>query len=136
MSGDLIRMCESLTFQEKMELRNWLSDDIALSKHRIGKSPLRCSMLMGQMEDIMGVRNISYVSRIPLQVWARTMVAYQMNREGYLREEIGHQMMKGHSSITHMINKMRDALSLPEAYKDIITIWNEFQKRIQDDIHN
>ena len=135
MSEDLIRMCESLTIQDKMELRSWLSDDIASSKKRIGKSPLRCSILLGEMADIMGVRNISYVSRNPMHVWARTMVSYQMNREGYLRKEIGHQMMKRHSAITHMIDKMRDALSLPEAYGDIIEIWNAFQKRIQDDIH-
>ena len=56
--------------------------------------------------------------------------------EGYTTTEIGHQMEKDHSSVIHMRKKMQDALSLPWAYKDIIPIWNEFQKRIKDDIHN
>ena len=77
------------------------------------------------------MKYVSLVSRIPEHVWARTMVAYQMVKEGYTSTEIGHQMMKDHSSVTHMKNKMQDALDLPQAYRDILETWNEFQKRIQ-----
>ena len=135
MSEELKLMCEDLTLQDMVELREYLSDIISSSKGGIRKTPLRCSMLLGEMADILGEKYISYVSRIASHVWARTMVAYQMILEGYSTTEIGHQMIKDHSTITHMKVKMEDALSMPQAYQDIIPIWNEFQKRIQDDIH-
>lgn len=135
MSEELKLMCEDLSLQDMVELREYLSDIISSYKGGIRKTPLRCSMLLGEMADILGVKYISYVSRIPCHVWARTMVAYQMIREGYSTLEIGHQMEKDHATITHMKNKMKDALSLPQAYQDILPIWNEFQKRIYNDIH-
>lgn len=131
MSEDLKRMCENLPLQDKVELRDFLSDQITSSRGGIGKSPLRCSILLGEIAVIIGVKYVSLVSRIPEHVWARTMVAYQMVKEGYTTTEIGHQMMKDHSSVTHMKNKMQDALDLPQAYRDILETWNEFQKRIQ-----
>ena len=90
---------------------------------------------MGEMAKVIGQKTISYLSREPMDVWARTMIAYQMLIEGYSTGEIWRQMMKDHSTIIHLKNKMRDALSLPEAYGDIINIWDKFQKLIQDDIH-
>lgn len=136
MSEELKRECEDLPLEDIVELRDWLSSIITSSNGGVVKTPLRCSMLLGEMAEILGVDYISYVSRIPSHVWARTMVAYQMILEGYTTTEIGHQMEKDHSSVIHMRKKMQDALSLPWAYKDIIPIWNEFQKRIKDDIHN
>ena len=73
---------------------------------------------------------VDFFSRNPLDVWARTMVAYQMILEGYTCSEVGRQLMKDHSTITHLKKKMMDALSVPMAYQDIIPIWNEFQKRV------
>lgn len=131
MSEDLKRMCERLPLQDKVELRDFLSESILSSRGGVTKTPLRCSILLGEMAQILGVTTISYVSRIPEQVWARTMVVYQMIKEGYSTSEIGHQMMKDHSSVTHMKNKMQDALDLPQAYKDVLQIWNKFQKQIQ-----
>ena len=131
MREDLKKMCENLSLQDKVELRDFLSDSITSSRGGIGESPLRCSILLGEMAKVMGLVNISYVSRIPEHVWARTMVAYQMIKEGYSTSEIGHQMMKDHSSVTHMKNKMQDALGLPQAYRDVLQIWDKFQKRIQ-----
>ena len=130
MSEDLKRMCENLPLQDKVELRDFLSDSILNSRGGVSKSPLRCSILLGEIANIMGV-TISYVSRIPEHVWARTMVAYQMVKEGYSTSEIGHQMMKDHSTITHMKSKMQDALDLPYAYRDVLQIWDKFQKQIQ-----
>lgn len=92
---------------------------------------MRCSILLGEMAKVIGVKYISQVSRIPSHVWARTMVSYQMIKEGYSTGEIGHQMMKDHATILYMKRKMQDALDVPSAYRDIIDIWNKFQKRIQ-----
>ena len=134
MSGELKEICGRLSLREKVELRECLTDMITatLAKPR---SPLRCSMLLGDMAKVMGRESIGYFSREAGEVWARTMVAFQMCKEGYTTTEIGRQMEKDHSTITHLKNKMRDALSLPQAYGDIIEIWNRFQKQIDNDIH-
>jgi hypothetical protein len=63
------------------------------------------------------------------------MVAFQMCKEGYSTTEVGRQMMKDHSTIIHLRNKMQDVFELPQMYGDILEIWNRFQKQIQDDIH-
>ena len=135
MSEELKLMCRDLSLHEMVELREYLSDIISSVKGVVRKTPLRCSILMGEMADILGVKYISYVSRIPCHVWARTMVAYQMIREGYTITEIGHQMCKNHATIHHLKIKMRDALSMPKAYRDIMPYWEEFQKRLDNDIH-
>lgn len=134
MTAKLKRMCENLTLGDKVELREYLSDMIAASL-AVARSPMRCSTLMGYMAQVMGKESIRYHGRKTDEAWARTMVAFQMCKEGYSTTEIGRQMEKDHSTITHLKNKMRDALSLPEAYGDIINIWDKFQKLIQDDIH-
>ena len=131
MTEEMKDMCRSLTLQDKVEVRDYLSDLIASARGGVGKSPLRCSILLGVMAGIMGVRYIPFISRIPEHVWARTMVAYQMIREGYSTPEIGRQMMKDHSSVTHMKKRMQDALDLPVAYRDILNLWEIFQKQIQ-----
>ena len=134
MSGDLKQMCEGLTLQDMVELRECLTDMIN-SANRVSKSPLRCSILLGDMAKVMGRESIGYHSRESCEVWARTMVAFQMCKEGYTTGEIGRQMEKDHSTIIHLRNKMRDVFSLPQMYGDILEIWNRFQKQIGNDIH-
>ena len=86
---------------------------------------------MGEMAKVIGQKTISYLSREPMDVWARTMIAYQMLIEGYSTGEIGRQMMKDHSTIIYLRKKMEDVFAIPQAYRDIIDIWNNFQNRIQ-----
>ena len=121
MNEKLKLMCEDLSLQDMVELREYLSYIIPC-KSRIEKTTLRCNFLMGEMTDILGERYISYASRICSHVWGRSMVAYQMIKEGYSTLEIGHQRMKDHSTVTHMKVMMQDALSLPKAYGKIIAI--------------
>ena len=133
MTEDLIKLCNRLSLEDKVELRDYLND--AIVNGGVSKSPLRCSILLGELAVIMGVGNIPFESRIPSHVWARCMVAYQMYKEGYTNAQIGHQMQKDHSTVTHMREKMFFALGYPHIYEDIIDIWKQFQKRIQNDIH-
>lgn len=134
MSDDLKLAVENLSLQDKVELWEYLSDMINSSRS-VSQSPLRCSILMGEMAKVMGKETIGYLSREADEVWARTMVAFQMCKEGYSITEVGRQMMKDHSTIIHLRNKMQDVFALPQLYGDILEIWNRFQKRIQDDIH-
>lgn len=135
MSDDLKLAVENLTLKDKVELREYLSDMINSSRMEV-QSPLRCSILLGEMAKAMGWQNpIPYESRESHHVWARTMVAYQMSKEGYTTIEIGRQMMKDHSTIIHLRNKMQDVFALPQMYGDVLEMWNKFQKQIDHDIH-
>lgn len=136
MSEDIRQMCQSLPLRDKVELREYLTDLITESKLMAQRSPERCGELFIVMADVLDVAQISYISRIPMYVWARTMVAYQMMREGYSLTEIARQMGKTHATVLHMRNKMMDVLHVPEAYRDILPLWDKFSKRMIDDIHN
>ena len=133
MNTSLKKRCEALNLHDLLELREHLSVIISERTANVGKSPYRCSMLMRELAEIMGVGRIDYFSRETSQAWMRAIVAYQMFREGYKVTEIGDQMMKDHSSVSHMTKKMQDVFDMPHMYRDIVDIWNKFQNRLQDE---
>ena len=135
MSDDLKLAVENLSFKDKVELREFLSDMIDSSR-RLSQSPLRCSILLRTMAAALGwEKPIPYEGREPHYVWARTMVAYQMSKEGYTTIEIGRQMMKNRTTIIHLLKKMLDVFAFPQMYEDVLKMWYKFQKQIEYDIH-
>ena len=120
----------SLSLDDKRLLVGRLQDSIQ------GKDDCtRAVELLDIYADVTG-RKPNIFSRDREDVWAKTMVAYQLLQEGYSLESVARQLYrKDHSSVIHYRQKMEDALEMAFAYQDIIPIWNEFQKRIQDDIH-
>ena len=135
MSDELKLAVENLSLKDKVELREYLSDMIDSSR-RLSKSPLRCSILLGTMAAALGwEKPIPYEGREPHFVWARTMVAYQMSKEGYTTIEIGRQMMKNRTTIIHLLKKMQDVFAFPLMYEDVLKMWYKFQKQIEYDIH-
>lgn len=131
MSEELITQCLSLSLDEKKQLVARITASIQ------GKED--CTRGVELLDIYSGVigRKVNLFSRDSINVWAKTMVAYRMIQEGYSLESITRQLYrKDHSVIIHYRQKMEDALSLPDAYQDIMQIWNEFQKRIDNDIHN
>lgn len=131
MRADLRRLVEGLTLQDKVDLWGHLSADL-MSARRMTKSPSRGAELLGEMAAVMGGDEISIKSREASQVWARTMVAYQMLLEGYTTVEVGEQLRKKHSSVIHMRTKMEDAISMPQFFGDVLEVWQKFQRRIYD----
>ena len=135
MSDDLKHAVENLSFKDKVELREYLSDMIDSSR-RLSQSPLRCSILLGTMADALGwEHHIPYEGRESHYVWARTMVAYQMSKEGYTTIEIGRQMMKNRTTIIHLLKKIQDVFAFPQMYEDVLKMWYKFQKQIEHDIY-
>ena len=135
MSDDLKLAVENLNLKDKVELREYLSDMIDSSR-RLSQSPLRCSILLGTMAAALGwEKPIPYEGREAHFVWARTMVAYQMSKEGYNTVEIGRQMMKNRTTIIHLLKKMQDVFAFPQMYEDVLKMWYKFQKQIEHDIH-
>ena len=135
MSDDLKLAVENLSLKDKVELREYLSDMIDSSR-RLSQSPLRCSILLRTMAAVLGWEHpIPYEGRESHYVWARTMVAYQMSKEGYTTIEIGRQMMKNRTTIIHLLKKMQDVFAFPQMYEDALQMWYKFQKQIEYDIH-
>lgn len=94
----------------------------------------RAWRLVGYIEDIIG-RPMKMKSREAVFVWARTILAYQLTEEGFSKASVGRFLGKDHSTVVYMRTRMREAMLMPRAYRDVIDIWKQFQKRIQDEIH-
>lgn len=58
----------------------------------------------------------------------RQFVAYKLHGEGYSYTEIGKIMHRDHSTITHLAYRMRDMLSLPNAYKWEVQQFKRFEE--------
>lgn len=48
----------------------------------------------------------------------RAFVSYHMHNEGFSYESIGRVMHRNHSTITHLVRKMEDMISLPDVYRE------------------
>ena len=131
MSEELVRQCLSLSLDEKKQL-------LARVKASIdGREDCTRAVDLLDIYSAITGRRVNLFSRDQGDVWARTMVAYRMIQEGYTLESISRQLYKkDHSVIINYKQKMENALAVPDAYRDIMPIWNEFQKRIDNDIHN
>lgn len=57
----------------------------------------------------------------------RSLVAFRLHNDGYSYHEIGGYMHRDHSTVTHLYFKMRDMLSVPEAYKYEMKIYDKFE---------
>lgn len=129
----LTEQCLELPYKLRSELCHTLMKSIREERRRWGANNSRAEILKGYMEEILG-EPYQQDSRDPIYVWARTMVSFQLGREGFTPSEIGRMLGKNHSTIIHLRHKMQDALDYAFAYKDVINIWKQFQKLIQDDI--
>ena len=61
----------------------------------------------------------------------RSFVAYKLREEGYSYADIGKMMKRDHSTITHLANRMRDMLSLPNAYKWEVQQFERFGRLLE-----
>ena len=87
--------------------------------------------LLDIYRDVTG-RKVNLFSRDQEDVWGKAMVGYQLLQEGYTLQAVTRMLYrKDHSVIIRYRRKMEDAFAVPEAYRDIIEIWNEFKKRIE-----
>ena len=55
----------------------------------------------------------------------RSFVSFQLHMEGYSYTDIGRMMRRDHSTVIHLVRKMEDMLSLPQAYKQEINMYNK-----------
>ena len=60
----------------------------------------------------------------------RSFVAYKLHNDGYSYSEIGKVMKRDHSTITNLVHRMRDMLSLPNAYKWEVQQYKRFEEML------
>lgn len=60
----------------------------------------------------------------------RQFVAYRLHNEGYSYSEIGKMLKRDHSTVTNLVHRVRDMLSIPYAYKDEVAKYKEFEKMV------
>lgn len=128
---DVMSMIMALTPEQRKEAKAILN---RMSDEAVIQIPHRAEDLLAVLCGLTG-RRMNLRSRDSEVVWAKAMVAYRMMEEGYTLAEIGRQLGKDHSTVIHYRHKMQDALSLPQAYQDILPLWYEFKTRIENDIH-
>lgn len=58
----------------------------------------------------------------------RTFLAYKLHNDGYSYSEIGKMMKRDHSTITNLVHRMSDMLSLPNAYKWEVQQFKRFEE--------
>lgn len=58
----------------------------------------------------------------------RQFVAYRLHNEGYSYSEIGKMLKRDHSTVTNLVHRTRDMLSLPNAYKWEVQQYKRFEE--------
>ena len=125
MNEDLIKTCLALSLDEKKQLITRLTANVD------GCDYGHAADLLDIYQEVTG-RKVSLFSRDQEDVWGKAMVGYQLLQEGYTLQAVTRMLCKkDHSVIIRYRRKMEDAFAVPEAYRDIIEIWNEFKKRIE-----
>lgn len=60
----------------------------------------------------------------------RSFVAYKLHEIGYSYSEIGKMLKRDHSTITNLVHRVRDMLSLPNAYKWEVQQFKRFEEML------
>ena len=120
-------MCLQLPIEDRTELCNILQDSITRERKE------RPAFLKRMMAEVLGVDDIPVKSRRAEFVWARSILAYQLVKEGMNASEAGRFLGKDHATIIYMRRSVEDALMYPKQYSDVIYIWKQFQKKIEDE---
>ena len=109
-------MCLQLPMEERVELCNHLQESITRERKE------RPTFLKRMMAEVLGVDDIPVKSRRAEFVWARSILAYQLVKEGMTASEAGRFLGKDHSTIIYMRRRVEDALMYPKQYTDVIYI--------------
>ena len=58
----------------------------------------------------------------------RQFVAYRLHNDGYSYSEIGKMLKRDHSTVTNLVHRMRDMLSLPMVYRQEVQQFKRFEE--------
>lgn len=129
---DLLQQCLDLPYEERRRLIHHLVESLQVKPVYKSQYCNRAAFLLCILENIYGER-LTFDRRTKDNIWAKSMIVYEMIQEGFTTTETGRQIGLKHPAVINLRNKMEDALSLKYAYKDIIDIWKQFQNKLQDE---
>jgi len=58
----------------------------------------------------------------------RQFVSFRLHNEGYSYSEIGKMLKRDHSTVTNLVHRMRDMLSLPVMYRQEVQQFKRFEE--------
>ena len=77
--------------------------------------------------------NYTTGSRDARSVLIRTVAAWRLIEEGYPFSDIGRAMGKDHSTVSYYAKQRRDALQLPIAYREHLTLYGKLVLALSND---
>ena len=93
------------------------------------QTDVRLNRLAEVMQSVSGL-DVRERSRKPDIVRARVVFVFVARAEGFTQSAIGNFLKLDHSTVCCIEKRMRDALSLPAAYRDYIDLYNKFTTAI------
>ena len=101
----------------------------SLESPELVQTDVRLNRLAEMMQSVSGL-DVRVHSRKTDIVRARVVFVFVARAEGFTQCAIGNFLNLDHSTVCCIEKKMRDALSLPAAYRDYIDLYNKFTKEI------
>jgi hypothetical protein len=134
MNEELMAAVRRLTMEEKYLLMQSLSEMIEIDKAEDEQARHRRSEeLCKAMEQMTGVSVSSRTKRVD-EVNARVVLSYFLTVNGESQPYIARLVNHDHSTISQYLTRMRYTIGHPMADPNLIRTYNEFKKRIDNDI--
>ena len=91
----------------------------------------RFATLLAIAESVTGLRN-DPKRRDSQSVLLRTIIVWRMIDEGYSYTDIGRAMGKDHSTVSYFARMRKDAVSLPMAFREHLTMYGKLVLALND----
>lgn len=118
-----------LSLSQMKGLASWLLKAIKdMETERVERFP----ELLRVLEQTMG-EPMDFRSRESRYVWGRAFIAYTMRGEGFTNQWIADCMGKDHADVFFLCSKMKEALKHPNMYNDVIPLWDDFIKNLNNE---
>lgn len=91
----------------------------------------RFATLLAIAESVTGLRN-DPKRRDSQSVLLRTIIVWRMIDEGYSYTDIGRAMGKDHSTVSYYARMRKDAVSLPMAFREHLTMYGKLVLALND----
>ena len=91
----------------------------------------RFATLLAIAESVTGLRN-DPKRRDSQSVLLRTIIVWRMIDEGYSYSDIGRAMGKDHSTVSYFARMRKDAVSIPMAFREHLTMYGKLVLALND----
>lgn len=91
----------------------------------------RFATLLAIAESVTGLRN-DPKRRDSQSVLLRTIIVWRMIDEGYSYTDIGRAMGKDHSTVSYFARMRKDAVSIPMAFREHLTMYGKLVLALND----